>query len=220
MIEFLKYSLYLPIILSSINWLLFGVLSAKTKKKTHTILMIYLMTIFGVQIYSAWLAFNGNYNLHISHFYFILQLLLLSYFYYTICTQQIQKILIKYSTLVCFIILSIQYIIHPETYFKFNNLEIFLTSFLLIVYTLFHFYNLLSAKKSFLFFNIGLFFYLFSSTVLFLVGNLLVILDIGSINFDINNILFIIFQVFVFMEWIKLYFKKEISKSKKVTHGI
>lgn len=220
MFEFLKYTLYLPILILSINALLFVLLAGKTKKKTHSILMVYLLVVFGVQIYSAWLAFGGNYNLHISHFYFILQLLVLSYFYYTICTQQFQKTLIKYSTLVCFIILSIQYIINPETYFKFNNLEIFLTSFLLIVYTLFHFYNLLSAKKSFLFFNIGLFFYLFSSTVLFLVGNLSLIIDIGSINFDINNILYIIFHVFVFMEWIKLYFKKEISKSKKVTHGI
>jgi len=220
MFEFLKYTLYLPILILSINALLFVLLAGKTKKKTHSILMVYLLVVFGVQIYSSWLAFNGNYNLHISHFYFILQLLVLSYFYYTICTQQFQKILIKYSTLVCFIILSIQYVINPETYFKFNNLEIFLTSYLLIVYTLFHFYNLLSAKKSFLFFNIGLFFYLFSSTVLFLVGNLSVIIDIGSINFDINNILFIIFHVYVFMESIQLYLKKEISKSKKVTHGI
>ncbi len=220
MIEYLVFALILPNLILCLNTLLFVLLAGKTKKKTHIILVVYLFVIVCVQLYSAWLAFNGNYNLHISHFYFILQLLILGYFYYIICTQRLQKKLIKYSVLLCLLILAIQYAITPETYLKFNNLEIFLTSYLLIVYTLFHFYNLLSAKKSFLFFNIGLFFYLFGSTVLFLMGNLSVIIDIESINFDINNILFIIFHVLVFMEWIQLYFKKETSKPKKVSHGV
>lgn len=221
MIEFLKYALYLPpILLLSINALLFVLLAAKTKKKTHTILMVYLLAIFGVQMYSAWLAFNGNYNLHVSHFYFVFQLIILGYFYYIISIQTLQKNLIKYSLILCLLILGVQYAITPETYYKFNNLEIFLTSYLLIIYTLFHFYNLLSAKKTFLFFNIGLFFYLFGSTVLFLLGNLSGIIDIKAINFDINNILYIIFQAFIFIEWIQLYFKKERNKTKKVTHGV
>tara|TARA_R110000850_G_scaffold268138_1_gene399460 strand:- start:55255 stop:55917 length:663 start_codon:yes stop_codon:yes gene_type:complete len=220
MIEFLEFALFLPNMFLCVNVLLFVLLTVKTKKKTHTILMVYLLAILGVQLYSAWLAFKGSYNLHISHFYFIIQFLVLGYFYYIICTQRLQKNLIKYSMTVCLLILGIQYGIAPETYFKFNNLEIFLTSYLLIVYALFHFYNLLSAKKSFLFFNIGLFFYLFGSTVLFLVGNLSAVIDIKSINFDINNILYFIFQLFVFMEWIQLYFKKENSNPKKLNHGV
>lgn len=220
MIEFLKYALYLPILLLFLNTLLFVLLALKTKKKTHTILFVYLLAIFVVQIYSAWLAFNGNYNLHISHFYFVFQLIILGYFYYTICIQPLQKNLIKYSLILCLLILGIQYALTPETYFKFNNLEIFLTSYLLIVYSLFHFYNLLSVKKSFLIFNIGLFFYLFGSTVLFLFGNLSGIIDLKAINFDINNILYIIFQILILMEWIQLYFKKEKNKSKKMRYGI
>ncbi len=181
--------------------------------------MVYLWAIVGVQFYSTWLAYNGDYNLHISHFYFVIQLLVLGYFYYIICIPRVQKKVIKYSIILCLLTLAIQYAIAPETYFKFNNLEIFLTSYLLIIYTLFHFYNLLSAKKSFLFFTIGLFFYLFGSTVLFLMGNLSSIIDIKAINFDINNILYIIFQLLIFMEWAQLYFKKE-NNPKKVTHGI
>lgn len=220
MIEFLVYFFSLPIIFLCINTFLYVLLALKTKKKTHVILTVYLLTILGVQLYSIWLSFNGIYNLHISHFYFILQLLLLGYFYYSFCVPTFQKSIIKYSISVCILILGIQYAISPETYFRFNNLEIFLTSYLLIVYALFHFYNLLSEKKSFLFFNIGLFIYLFGSTVLFLLGNLSTIVDIKSINFEINNILYIIFQLFVFMEWFQLYFKKEKVNPKQVTHGV
>lgn len=220
MIELLEFIFFLPNMFLFVNALLFVILAVKTKKKTHTILMVYLLVILGVQLYSASLAFNGNYNLHLSHFYFILQFLILGYFYYCICIQSLQKNLIKYSMILCMFILGIQYSISPETYFKFNNLEIFLTSYVLIIYTLFHFYNLLSAKKTFLFFNIGLSFYLFGSTVLFLVGNLSSVIDIKAINFDINNILYVIFQMFVFVEWIHLYFKKEKLNLKKVIHGV
>jgi hypothetical protein len=151
MIDFLEFALFLPNMFLCVNALLFVILAAKTKKKTDIILMVYLLAILGVQLYSDWLAFNGNYNLHISHFYFIIQFLVLGYFYYCICIQSLQKKLIKYSMILCMSILGIQYSIIPETYFKFNNLEIFLTSYLLIIYTLFHFYNLLSEKKHFYF---------------------------------------------------------------------
>jgi hypothetical protein len=220
MIDFLVFYFSLPIIFLSVNSLLFVILALKTKMKTHLILMVYLLVILGVQTYASWLAYNGIYNLHISHFYFILQFIVLGFFYHIICTNPIQKKLIKYSLIVCLLILGIQYTIAPETYFKFNNLEIFLTSYLLIVFSLFHFYNLLSAKQTFLFFNIGLFIYLFGSTVLFLVGNLSLITDINSINVDINNILYVIFHILIFTEWIQLYFKKDRSKPKKVTYGV
>ncbi len=219
MIEFLVYFFSLPILILCVNTLLFMVLALKTKKRTHLILMIYMLVILGVQLYSIWLAFQGNYNLHISHYYFILQFILLGYFYYSICVQKLQKKLISFSMVICILILAVQYAVTPEMYSKFNNLEIFLTSYLLIIYALFHFYNLLSAKKTFLYLNIGVFMYLFGSTVLFLAGNLSAIIDI-KINFDINNILYIIFHLFIFMEWVQLYFSKRSLKLKKSVNGI
>jgi len=215
MIEFLVFAFSLPNLFLFINLILFILLAVKTKQKTHKIITVYLLVIVGVQFYSAWVAFNGNYNLHISHYYFVFQLLLLGYFYHTICVNNLQKKIIKYSILVCLLILGIQYAIIPEIYFKFNNLEIFLTCYLLIIFTLFHFYNLLSEKKIFLYFNMGVFIYLFGSTVLFLLGNLSVVIDLNAINFDINRILFFIFHLFITMEWIQLYFNKKKATLKK-----
>jgi hypothetical protein len=214
MIEFLVYFLSLQRLFLCINALLFIFLVSKTKTKTHRILMFYLLTILCVELYATWLAFNGIHNLHISHFYFVFQLIILGIFYYTICTPSFQKSFIKYSMTGCLLILAIQYTITPETFFKFNNLEIFLTSYLLIIYALFHFYNLLSSKKTFLYFNIGLFMYLFGSTVLFLLGNLSLFVDIKGINFDINRLLLIILHLFILIEWFHLYFAKEITNKK------
>lgn len=222
MIEFFKY-LYLvtlPVFLLYLNSLLFVFLAIKTKNKTHVVLMVYLLTISVVQTYSAWLAFSGTYNLHISHFYFVLQLIILGYFYYIICVLPIQKKIIKYSLVLCLIVLGIQYSIVPDMFYKFNNLEVFLTSYLLIIYALFHFYNLLTTKKSFLFFNTGVFLYLFGSTVLFLLVNLSLVIDINAINLNFNLRLYAVFQLLIFIEWIRLFFNKVTFIPKKVVHGI
>jgi hypothetical protein len=220
MIEYLNHFFSIYNQLLCLNFLLFVLLAIKTRKKTHLILMVYLLVIVVIQFYSGYLAFQGIHNTHISHFYFVLQFLILGYFYYNIFNQTFQKNIIKYSMILCLLILGVQFAIYPEMYFKFNNLEIFLTSYLLIIYSLFHFYNLLSAKKSFLYFNIGVFFYLFGSTVLFLLANLSIVVDLKGINAILNKVLFLFYHIFIFTEWTQLYFKKEKSNPKKMTHGI
>jgi hypothetical protein len=103
------FAFSLPNLFLFINLILFILLAVKTKQKTHKIITVYLLVIVGVQFYSAWVAFNGNYNLHISHYYFVFQLLLLGYFYHTISVNNLQRKIIKYSILVCLLILGIQY---------------------------------------------------------------------------------------------------------------
>jgi len=170
--NFLKFAASVSTVVLTVNSVLFTWLAIKTKIKVYSILALYLISIFIIQNYSAWLAFNGINNIFGSHYYFVLQLLWLAYFYYEICNLQIQKKIIRYSVIGCLIVLFIQYTLKPELYFTFNELEVFLCSYLLIIYALFHFYNILGTGKKFLFFNIGLFVYLFGSTILFLAGNL------------------------------------------------
>lgn len=220
MIEYLNHFFSIYNLLLCLNFLLFGILAIKTRQKTHVTLMVYLLVIVVIQFYSGYLSFQGIHNTHISHFYFILQFLILGYFYYNIFNQTFQKNLIKYSMIFCLFILGVQYAIYPEMFFKFNNLEIFLTSYLLIIYSLFHFYNLLSAKKYYLYLNIGVFFYLFGSTILFLLANLSIVVDLKGINAILNIVLFLFYHIFIFIEWTQLYFKKEKSNPKKVIYGI
>jgi hypothetical protein len=221
MIEFIKYAVSFSTFMLLLNALLFVLLALKTKRKTHRILAVYLVFISFIQYYSTWLAFNGIYNLYLTHYYFVLQMLILAYFYYQICNVQFQKNAIKYSVLVCLTILAVQYAVRPELYFILNKLEIFLCSYLLIIFALFHFYNLLNSKKIFLYFNIGLFVYLFGSTLLFLVGNLSVLIDLGGIPRRINIMIYLVFQLCIFIELIQIFrTKNPETKTKPIaSHG-
>ncbi|TPV33423.1 hypothetical protein FJ651_10070 [Paucihalobacter ruber] len=218
--DFLKFAASPSTVLLTINTILFAWFALKTKIKVYSILALYLATIFIIQNYGAWLAFKGTNNLFGTHYYFILQLLWLAYFYHEICKLQIQKKIIRYSVICCLIVLAVQYSLKPELYFKFNELEVFLCSYLLIIYALFHFYNLLGAKRKFLFFNIGLFVYLFGSTILFLVGNLNLILKLDSINTELNKLIYTIFQLFILAEGIYIFYMlNAINVKSKLIHG-
>ncbi|WP_245892150.1 hypothetical protein [Flavobacterium pallidum] len=101
--------------------------------------------------------------------------------------------------------LSIQYTLIPGLFFKFNLFEIFLTSFTLIIFSTFHFYNLLNQKKEFYYINSGILVYLFGSTVLFLTGNLVSSLssEVNTITWTLNAFLYVIYQLFVLVECAK-----------------
>jgi hypothetical protein len=199
---------------------LLAFLAIKTKIKVHIILSLYLINIFVVQNFAVWLAFNGINNFFGSHYYFILQLLWMAYFYHEICKLPIQKKSIRYSVIACLIILAIQYSLKPELYFKFNELEVFLCSYLLIIYSLFHFYNILGSSRNYLFFNIGLFVYLLGSTTLFLVVNLHLILNLNKIDSYLNEWIYAVFQLFVLIEGVyQLHTHNIINLKSKLIHG-
>lgn len=215
MLEFINFVFPISTVLLAINAILFSVLAFKRNQTGLFILSTYLLTVFFIQLYSAWLAFNGIHNLFLTHFYFIFQLVLLGYFYYIITDVPLQQKIIKYSIPICLLVLGIQYTLRPELFTMFNNLEIFLTSFLLIVFSLFHFYNLLDSKRIYLYLNIGVFFYFFAGTALFLLGNLSTVIDIAFINWDINLYIYTIFQVLILVEWFQVYFKKTHIKTNE-----
>ena len=177
--------------------------------KAFKIFTIYTAVIFLIQICAEVLSKNHMPNLYLSHAYFILQFVLLSFFYLEILTEKIQKKIVLYALFICPLILALQYYNDPKLFFKFNLFEIFITSFLLILYATFYLYNLLNEKKSFYYINLGLLLYMFGSTVLFLVGNL-----IGSfgpkfnqMTYSLNAGLYIIYQLFILYDY-KIMLKK------------
>ncbi|WKL44772.1 hypothetical protein [Flavobacterium sp. ZE23DGlu08] len=181
--------------------------------KAYKIFTWYLGVVFTIQIISnIFMRMNTN-NLFLSHFYFIGQFILLSFFYITVLKEEFQKKLVKAGLVIGLLALSIQYAYDTSLFFKFNLFEIFITSFLLIIYATIHFYNMLNEKKEFYYVNVGLLIYLLGSTILFLVGNLTAILSpkMSLFTWILNALLIIINQFFILIEWKKSFYKKEIN---------
>lgn len=179
--------------------------------KAYKIFTLYLGLIFVIQILAEILIQKRSNNLFLSHFYFVGQFVLLSLFYEKILKEEYQKRVVKISSIIGLLVLAIQYSSNPNLFFRFNLFEIFITSFLLIIYATFHFYNLLNEKKEFYYINIGILMYLFGSTVLFLAGNMVAVLNskLGKLTWILNSCLYVVYQLFILMEWKKSFSKKQ-----------
>ena len=170
-----------------------------------------------IQSYTSYLKSIHENNLFVSHYYFILQFILLSFFYLEVIDNSFQTKIIKFTIPFCLAVLGIQYYYNKDLFCKFNLFEIFMTSFLLIIFSMFHFYNILNEKKKYYYINTGILLYLFGSTVLFISGNLITRLDLApsKIVWMLNSVLYIIYQVFIFLEWREIFLKKETDEHNK-----
>lgn len=195
-----------------LNFILFFI-SFSNEGKAYKIFTLYLGLVFMVQILAEILIQLKTNNLFLSHFYFVEQFIVLSFFYKNLFKDAFQKKMVNIGLIMGLSILGIQYGLNPGLFFKFNLFEIFITSFLLVIYSAFHFYNLLNSKKEFYYINMGILLYLFGSTVLFLVGNLMTSLSpkLNKIPWILNSFLYIVYQVFIFVEWKKSNPKKIIN---------
>lgn len=183
-------------------------------EKPFKIFALYCWSMFAVQLASILVVKIYNTNLFISHFYFGLQFIILSFFFYSLMKEQIQKRIISALLGLCIIILGIQYAFCPELFFGFNLFEIFITSLPLIIYGTFHLYNILNEKKQFYYITIGLLIYLFGSTVVFLTTNLLLSLktyDSFEFIYSLNVYLYAIYQLFILFDLKYLFLPKKMS---------
>lgn len=99
-----------------------------------------------------------------------------------------------------------QYALDWQLFYRFNLLEIFITSLPLIIYATFHLYNLLNQIKEFYYITIGLLIYLFGSTIVFLSSNLLISLNSNlpfKIIYSLNVYLYIGYQLFILFDLTK-----------------
>jgi len=172
---------------------------------------IYLLLIAIVQILTIYIGqILHKPNLFLSHFYFIFQFIFLSLFYF----ELLQLKLVKTFLFAVMALLVFQYFEHPELFFKYNALGMSLTQMILVFYSILYFYKSLSGKGEFVIVNIGIFFYLLSSTLIFASGNLVLNLDISEATqftlINVNRILILVFQILIFIEWYRNYRIKSI----------
>ncbi|GAA6772588.1 hypothetical protein [Flavobacterium sp. GSB-24] len=154
-------------------------------------------------------------NLFLVNTFFIGQMIFLGLFYYSILKIKIQKQFVKVSLIVALLVLTIQFVNDPQEFLKFNLFEITLTSLLIVVFALLHFYNMLTENKTYYYASMGIIIYLLSSTVLFIIGNLTSTLnnDVKYLSWMFNAFLNIVYYLFIMYEW-KVSFSR-----KKVLQG-
>lgn len=191
-----------------LNFILY--LSQFTKRdRAFKIYTLYIGVIVIIQIVSKVFVKFGYENLSVSHFYFILQFIMLSLFYLELFKEKYQKNLIKISLITIPFVIIVNLILNTNLIFKFSLLEIAITSLAIIVYSTFHFYNMLSNKKYFYFVNCGILIYIFGSSVPFLMHNLQFTYgeDFAWLVMLLNVVLYTIYQILVLIEW-KVNFSK------------
>lgn len=175
--------------------------------KAFKIFTVYLVIIGLIQlsmsIHSYYLA--GESNLFFFIYYFVLQFIMLSLFYKELLTYK----WIHLVTGIVLLFIGYQYFLEPSMYYRYNPIGSSLTQFIIVIYSLLYFYKSLSGKREFLIVNVGLFFYMLSSLLIFASGNLVLDVDIPSyipklLN-QINLVLYFIFQILIVIEWYRNY---------------
>ncbi len=159
------------------------------------------------------LKFSYQKNIHsffVSHIFFFGQFFFLSTFYSKIMRDKLQKKVIFYTQIILPILLIIQYLLHPELLNKFNLFEIYTISFLIIVYVLFHFYDMLNVEKYFFYNSVAILLYQLGTVILYSTGNLFLAHNpkINLFTFDLINILGIVTQAIAFIGWRNYYLTK------------
>ncbi|TDX09567.1 hypothetical protein [Flavobacterium sp. S87F.05.LMB.W.Kidney.N] len=211
MADFLIYSGYSILL---INLILYAY-SFFRKEKANVFFVSYLAFAFLMQISMETLFHLKMNNLFLVNTFFIGQMIFLGLFYYSILKIKIQKQFVKVSLIVALLVLTIQFVNDPQEFLKFNLFEITLTSLLIVVFALLHFYNMLTENKTYYYASMGIIIYLLSSTVLFIIGNLTSALnnDVKYLSWMFNAFLNIVYYLFIMYEW-KVSFSR-----KKVLQG-
>ncbi|MFH6960885.1 hypothetical protein ACHRV1_26120 [Flavobacterium aquidurense] len=142
-------------------------------------------------------------NLFAINIFFIGQMILLGLFFRSILKNKEQKNFVSWSLVSALLVLGIQLCIDVTQFLKFNLFAITITSLLIVVYALLHFYNMLTSKKEYYYLTIGVIFYLLTSTILFLVGNLTIGLsnEFKLMSWTLNAFLILVYYLFILFEW-------------------
>lgn len=193
--------LSLAILLLSIFLYLKGY-SSHRRAVAFKIFLIYIILMFAVLATSNYLAMFKINNLYLSHLYFISQFLLLSLFYGRLFTR-VQRLLVHIICVAVLLTLAIHYFMDPGIWYTFSLLEVFLTSFPLVIYSIIHLYNSLNKKGAYLYINAGVLMYLSSSTLIFLLGNYQFGLDENTVSnmWFMNKVLYLVYLLLILFEW-------------------
>ena len=182
--------------------------------KAYKIFTIYLIGVLSIDYVSSNLySWFRIYNVFMHHFYELFQFVILSYFFSLLLKTKAQLFTVYILLIVLPIFLLLRYLINPNLFFEYNLFETYLITMPLIIYSSMHLYNNLGEKSEFYYGNVGLLFYLFTSTFIFLFYRLLSVFDledkINDLMVNLNITLQYIKFGFFFYQWKLIYFNKD-----------
>lgn len=187
----------------------FSFLILRSKTLQTKILGYYLTASFieGTACFGLYFVFPEN-NFFISHIFFIIQLLFLSYFFYNVFENKITKQIVKFFSVALLVVFILQYAITPSNFFKFNLYEVVSICVLLITFSLVYVYNNLGKSKKYLYFSFGVVIYFTCTCFVYLLGGYTIVLCQNPFidHWIIKDVFFIIFQLLVFKECTNLKF--------------
>jgi hypothetical protein len=208
-----KFVLYFGSLLLLVNFILYS-RSYRLNSKAFRVFCLYLLYTLILQISTHISVKYLKSNLFLSHYYFIGQFLLLSFFYRSLTKNVFFKNLVIVVLLIILAIIASLFFNNVGMYNSFSVIEITLCSVPLIVYSVMYFFESMTKKnKLFIYINSGVFIYLLSSTLIFSSGNLMPDLDpsINKVIWSLNSYLYLIYQILIFTDWYKHFSKKEIT---------
>lgn len=172
-------------------------------EKANVFLVLYLAFVFVMQLTLEFMYHLAMNNLFAINIFFIGQMILLGLFFRSILKNKEQKNFVSWSLVSALLILVIQLCIDVTQFLKFNLFAITITSLLIVVYALLHFYNMLTTNKEYYYLTVGVIFYLLTSTILFLVGNLTIGLsnEFKLMSWTLNAFLILVYYLFILFEW-------------------
>ena len=188
------------------------------KESITKILAIYLSVSLIIQLISKILNIYVVNNLFLSHFYFVSQFVLLSFFFRMLFKSKYQKRLVDYALISVLLILGIHYSFYPELFYRFNLLEIVLTSLSLVSYSIIHFYNGLNREIDYIYINSGICIYLLSSTLIFCSGNFINASNsyLNKLLWGINATLYVLYLLLFVLEWYRKYTDERIQSKNRL----
>ena len=181
--------------------------SFAVNSKAFKIFTIYLFFIGVIQISSQIVTkvLELESNLFISHYYFIGQLILLSFFYFEILKKKIIWIILGLFLSA----LIIQYSYTRDIYNRYNQTGILFSNLIIIFYAILYLYKALSDNQEFTIINLGILIYVLPTTLIFSSGNLVFNINIPTetiqLLLNVNTLLYLAFQILIFAVWWKNY---------------
>ena len=197
----------------------------KDKGFLYKVLSVYLCFLFIEELCCNVLGFlEPGSNFFLSHYYFILQFVILSFFYNSLFPNRFLRSIIKVALVLVLLILAVQYYQTPEIYWRFNLLEVGLTSIPLIVYALlFLILNFKKVKHKYFYFSNGLLLYLSCSACIFLTGNTESVFFTEPFILDFwffNSLFYILYQFLIYKEWKFLNSELTLEEEEELTDDV
>lgn len=184
--------------------------SCRTQTTAFKVFTLYIFSYLIIQFITAYYHIYKIDNIHLSHYYFIIQFITLSAFFYIITSYNMLKKVITTVLIITLSSIAVYYYYYPGDYYAFNIFEILVTSVPLIIYSLLFFIEKIdNHDKKYLFSISGFFVYMLCSLLLFSASK--VSSDIKIIIWFTNALLIIVYQILIFIEWYKHFRKPEIS---------